>query len=134
MHELVSRVKPMSAVRAAALLLLCLAGSPNALAASAKTTLEVQHLLTYLESSGCEFHRNGSWYQAEQARDHLEKKFQYLDKRALIGSSEDFITRAASTSSISGNAYQVRCPNSKAVTSAEWLGAELRRYRAKQSR
>jgi hypothetical protein len=134
MHELVSKAKSMSALITAALLLLGFASSPNAVAASAKTTMEVNHLLTYLETSGCEFHRNGSWHQSKQARAHLEKKFQYLDKRSLIGSSEDFITRAASTSSITGNAYLVRCPNSKATTSAEWLGAELQRYRAKRSR
>lgn len=102
-------------------------------AAPAKTQREVTHLLAYLESSGCDFHRNGSWHKAKQARAHLEKKYHYLDKRALIGSADDFISRAASASSMSGEVYLVKCPNGKAVSSSSWLGAELQRYRARSA-
>lgn len=34
---------------------------------------EVTYLLNYLEQSNCRFERNGSWYDAHEARAHLEK-------------------------------------------------------------
>ena len=34
--------------------------------------IEIDYLLTRLESSGCEFFRNGRWYEAARARKHLE--------------------------------------------------------------
>ena len=125
-------VKPAFIFPYALFALLVLFGlTSGASAAPAKTQREVTHLLAYLESSGCDFQRNGSWHKAKQARAHLEKKYHYLDKRALIGSAEDFISRAASASSMSGEKYLVRCPGGKAVTSASWLSLELQRYRGR---
>ena len=43
--------------------------------------------------------------------------------------SEDFITRAATESSMSHKPYQVRCAGKEAEPSASWLKAELSRYR-----
>jgi hypothetical protein len=43
--------------------------------------------------------------------------------------SEAFIQEAASESSLSGQAYHVRCGSSPAVNSADWFGAELKKYR-----
>jgi len=90
---------------------------------------EINHLLTHLEKSRCQFYRNGGWHSAAKARAHLEMKYDYLVKKGLIGTAEDFIEKAASQSSISGNAYQVKCGNGSSVTSAQWLEDELRRYR-----
>lgn len=89
---------------------------------------EIQHLLSYLATSGCAFYRNGDWYEAAAARAHLEKKYQYLLKKDLINRAEDFIARAATASSLSGEAYQVRC-GEQATNSAAWLMAELIRLR-----
>jgi len=96
---------------------------------SPATQAEITHLLDYLGNSKCEFYRNGAWHAAADARKHLEKKRDYLLKRSLIGSTEDFINRAATESSISGEKYKVRCKPNPAVPSGEWLRAELRRYR-----
>lgn len=93
---------------------------------------EIAHLVGYLKASGCSFRRNGSWYEAGQAAQHLERKYDYLVKRDLVTTGEDFIARAASESSISGKPYQVRCGQQAPVASAAWLKAELARYRALQ--
>jgi len=97
---------------------------------SANTQAEIAYLLSYLETSRCEFYRNGSWHDSKAARAHLEKKKNYLMNRSLIGNAEDFIEKAATASSVSGERYQVRCrPNPPAPT-GEWLHAELERFRA----
>lgn len=95
---------------------------------------EIAHLLQYVEQSGCQFNRNGTWYQARDARLHLQKKYDYLDKRGLAPDAESFIERAASQSSVSGRAYEVRCADSKTMPSARWLTDELQRYRDEQKK
>jgi hypothetical protein len=88
---------------------------------------EVQHLLQYVENSGCEFERNGTVYDSKQARSHIDRKYDYV--KSHVDETEDFIKYAASKSSMSGNKYQVTCNGSK-QTSAEWLHSELSKYRA----
>lgn len=90
---------------------------------------EIVHLVGYLKASGCQFNRNGSWHDAGDASRHLQRKYDYLLKRDLVATSEDFIDRAASQSSITGKPYQVRCGATAPVASAAWLKAELARYR-----
>jgi hypothetical protein len=93
------------------------------------TKLEIAHLFSYLQESGCQFDRNGTWYDSSEAVSHLNKKYQYLMRKGLILSSEDFIEGAASESSMSGRAYRVRCGSNPAVNSADWFGAVLEKYR-----
>ena len=90
---------------------------------------EITHLLGYIEASGCQFYRNGTWHNTGEARSHLEMKYRYLLKRDQIGTAEDFIERAASGSSVSGSPYRVRCDPNPPVAAAEWFTAELLRYR-----
>jgi uncharacterized protein DUF5329 len=96
--------------------------------------VEINYLLQHIEASGCEFYRNGSWYDAAQAKAHLRLKYDYLAARNQIGSAEDFIDKAASKSSLSGRAYKIRCAGAAEVESNPWLRDALERYRAaKQS-
>jgi hypothetical protein len=90
---------------------------------------EINHLLEFVGSSGCEFYRNGSWYDSKRAEAHLRSKYQWLAARAQINTAEDFIEKAATTSSLSGQPYEVRCGGSEAMTSNRWLHDELTRYR-----
>jgi hypothetical protein len=90
---------------------------------------EINHLVSYLKHSGCQFNRNGSWYATDKAVEHVNEKFQYLLKRDLVTSAEDFIARAASESSFSGKAYLVKCGSAAPQPSGPWLQAELDRYR-----
>jgi len=103
---------------------------PAAFAAEdARTHDEVAHLLDFLGHSGCQFKRNGTWYDADKARDHLQDKYVYLLKRDLVPNAQAFIERAAATSSMSGKPYEVKCGTGQPVPSARWLGDELQRYR-----
>ncbi len=91
---------------------------------------EIAHLLAYIEKSGCEFYRNGTWYNdTKAAREHVEMKFAYFSKKGRITSAEDFIAWAATKSEMSGKAYMVKHDNDTPQPLAEWLTAELNRYR-----
>ena len=113
------------------LLLVSFSGPVSAASPNGTTLAEIGHLLAYLGDSGCEFYRNGTWYGAVEARQHLEKKKDYLMQRSMISSTEDFIERAATQSSMSGETYQVRCRPNPAVSSNAWLKAELKKYRSR---
>ncbi|MGO0999389.1 DUF5329 domain-containing protein [Lysobacter sp. CA196] len=103
-----------------------LAGLGTAQAApSAQAEREIEQLIQALGSSSCQFERNGSWHDAKAAQAHLRKKLAYLRKRDLVDSADQFIERAASESSLSGQAYRVRCGGAPPVASAAWLKARL---------
>jgi len=95
-----------------------------------ETRAEIDVLLKKLQISGCQFNRNGTWYTSAEAQSHLSKKLEYLEKRGVITTSEDFIKLAASSSSTSGKAYQVKCCNEAAVESNSWLNNQLKTLRA----
>lgn len=86
---------------------------------------EVTALLARLEGSGCSFNRNATWHNSRDARRHLERKLEYVEKNAKATSAEAFIALAATSSSSSGKPYQVQCPGEQAVPSAAWLGSQL---------
>ncbi len=97
-------------------------------AVDAKAQKEITQLLDFVEHSDCQFIRNGSEYPAAEARAHLQKKLDYLANKDMVGSAEDFIERAATKSSMSGQRYQVDCPAGKQDAGA-WLSDELKRLR-----
>lgn len=105
-----------------------LSGQPTPIAMQ-----EITFLIKHMKESGCEFKRNGTWYRADEAVEHINKKYYYLLKRGLVSNAEEFIERVASESSMSGRPYQVKCGNDASVNSAAWLSAELVKYR-KQTR
>ncbi|MFG6459056.1 DUF5329 domain-containing protein [Roseateles sp. BYS96W] len=90
---------------------------------------EVDALLNRLQSSGCEFNRNGSWYAGAEARAHLLKKLDYLEGKGQVQTTEQFIALGASASSMSGQPYLVRCAGKPAMPSAGWLSSELQQLR-----
>lgn len=91
---------------------------------------EVNYLLGSIENSTCEFFRNGSWYDGRKAAAHLRDKYALLAAEDRVRTAEDFIEEAATTSSASGQPYQVRCSGGKAVPTNPWLRDMLARYRA----
>lgn len=95
---------------------------------------EVDALLARLEASGCTFYRNGTWYPAAEAKTHLLRKLDYLERHGTVTTTEQFIDLAASGSSQSGEPYQVRCGNAAPVTSATWLRSQLEPMRANKRR
>jgi len=92
--------------------------------------IEVDFLLGFVEGSGCDFLRNGSWHGPGAARSHLRQKYDFLEARGLVHSTEDFIDKAASYSSFSGEPYRVRCKGGTPVATGPWLRDELARFRA----
>ena len=88
---------------------------------------EIAHLLTFVADSGCTYVRNGKQYDATEAREHIERKYDYIRER--ISTTEQFIQYAATESSMSGQPYSVICSGQE-EPSADWLNRELARYRA----
>jgi len=91
---------------------------------------EINYLLGFVRASGCEFYRNGTWYDSERAQEHLRYKYEYLSAHDRVATAEEFIEQAATKSSLTGRPYLLRCGRSKVVTSEEWLRAALARLRS----
>lgn len=102
----------------------------SALAVAASLTpapvrAEIDALLAKLGSSGCQFDRNGTWYNSTEARDHLRRKLEYVEGKVALPSAEQFIELAASKSSSSGKPYHVKCGSESAIESQQWLNRQL---------
>jgi hypothetical protein len=104
--------------------------APPATVQTEITKTEINYLLGFVERSGCQFYRNGSWYDSKQAEAHLREKYDFLAAKGLIKSAEDFIERAATKSSLSSKAYAIKCGDGPVVTTNQWLRAALAGYRS----
>lgn len=93
-----------------------------------QTADEIRGLLEFVENSDCTFIRNGTEYAGPRARAHLEQKLNYLESKNRVKSAEDFIDLAATKSSMSGRAYEVRCSQGTQPAGI-WLHRELQRQR-----
>jgi hypothetical protein len=105
------------------------AGRPTTVAVT-----EINYLVDYLGKSGCEFYRNGAWYESRTAKDHLRHKYDVLVQHGQIGTADDFIEKAATKSSVTGLAYKVRCAGGPEISSSQWLRDALVKYRSGRSR
>jgi hypothetical protein len=99
----------------------------TSLPAQADVTREIDHLLGFIEESGCTFVRNGDAHDSVEARKHIEKKYDYAGR--WIETAEQFVEYTATRSSISGERYVVNCGGYE-QPSAEWLLSELDNYRS----
>lgn len=122
-------IRSMNVKSCLAVFLLGACASLSAQGVSPATTREVDQLFKVLAQSNCEFSRNGSWYAAPKASEHLQRKYDYLQKKGLVTSTESFIELAATKSSMSGTPYQVRCGNAAPVSSQSWFTGKLRELR-----
>jgi len=93
-----------------------------------QTETEVDYLLTTIGSSECVFVRNGKEYNAEKAEAHLRMKFERGKQYAPT--TEQFIQRLASKSSMSRKSYFIECDGEARVPSGQWLTHLLNDYRA----
>lgn len=113
-----------------ALAVLISTGAGSATAAPSETARrEIASLIGALDSSTCRFQRNGSWYDGAKARAHLQRKYDYLLKKNQVDTAEQFIERAASRSSMSGQPYRIACPGQPEQNAASWFGARLQALR-----
>jgi Family of unknown function (DUF5329) len=112
------------------LLTIIFAAAGSAASLSPPARAEIDALLSRLEASSCTFNRNGTWYPAAEAKAHLLGKLKYLEDRGAVQSAEQFIERAASSSSTSGQPYLVKCGSAAPVQSGTWLRSQLEVLRA----
>jgi hypothetical protein len=126
MTNRISRHSARALVASALLLLVfTLANAGTLLTETASA--EINHLLDFVQSSGCDFNRNGTWYDAGHARTHLQDKFAYAKSRSLA-TADQFIDKIGSRSSFSGKPYRVRC-GAQELDAGPWLNRELKRFR-----
>jgi len=96
----------------------------------ADTQQEIDHLLDFVARTDCQYDRNGTIHNGQEARDHINMKYEYYQKK--VKTSEDFIKYSATKSKLSGRKYKIRCPGQSAMDSSVWLLNELQTYRAGQ--
>lgn len=115
-------------MRIALLIALVLAWVPG-IAADDATVIaaEIDFLLTAVGDSNCSFIRNGKTHTSEDAEAHLRMK--YRRGRRYVSTTEQFIERLASGSSISKRPYLVICGDAEPVPTGQWLFERLREYR-----
>ena len=112
-------------IRAFAVFLLIATGT-----AIADTQEEIDHLLDFVARTDCQYDRNGTIYNGQEARDHISMKYEYYQKK--VKTTEDFIRYSATESKMSGRKYKIHCPNQETMDSGLWLLNELQTYRAGQ--
>ena len=88
---------------------------------------EIDYLISSVGKSGCTFIRNGRRYSGRDARAHLRSKRRH--NAHLIDSTEEFIEKIASKSSMSGKSYLISCKGEEQQTAGEWFTTVLRNYR-----
>ncbi len=88
---------------------------------------EIDYLLSAVGASDCAFIRNDKRHSAADAEDHLRMK--YRRGKRYAPTTEAFIERLASKSSISKKLYLIDCPGEGLAPSGEWLTERLAEYR-----
>lgn len=92
---------------------------------------EIGYLIDSVDQSGCTFIRNGKSHSAEDAADHLRMK--YRRGKSYANGAEQFISRLASKSLLSGKPYFMVCDGEDAQKTGDWLMQRLLAYRAGRS-
>lgn len=110
----------------ALVLLLCLL--PLSARADDAAPAEIDFLLRAVGSSDCTFIRNGQRHDSRSAEDHLRMK--YRRGKRYAPTSEKFIERLASKSSLSRKLYYIECEGEEKMPSGDWLTQRLGEYRA----
>jgi hypothetical protein len=91
--------------------------------------VEINYLLATIGESGCTFYRNGIWYDAKRAAEHLRSKYDLLAGKDQITTAEDFVEKVATGSSLSGQQYQIKCGGAAPVPTRQWMLDALAHYR-----
>ncbi len=93
------------------------------------TAKVVAALIEQTKNSGATFIRNGKTHTAEEAAEHLQKKYDHFLKKGKIKSPEDFIKMAGTKSLMSGKYYMLKFPDGSEIKSADWLTEQLKLLR-----
>ncbi|MBK8398812.1 MAG: DUF5329 family protein [Leptospiraceae bacterium] len=88
---------------------------------------KIKFLLNELDKpeANIRFIRNGEEFSGKEAREHMQKKWNYAKDK--IKTVDDFIDLIASKSSLTGNKYYVKLADGKKIESAQWLRETLKK-------
>ena len=92
-------------------------------AADPQTKAEIDELITFVQTSGVRFIRNGTEYSGADGAQHLRDKLGKAGGR--VKTTDDFITGIASKSYLSGKPYLVKFADGHTEPTGEWLRAHL---------
>jgi hypothetical protein len=91
---------------------------------------EIEYLLTTIGNSDCTFIRNGKRHDARDAEAHLRMK--YRRGKRYAPTSEKFIERLASKSSLSNKPYYIECKSEERMAFGPWLMQRLKELRQRK--
>lgn len=87
----------------------------------------IDYLIQSLSSlKGAVFIRNGKEYDAQAARDHLQKKLTHAGER--VKTAEEFIKYCASESSVTHQPYKIRFANGTVSDTASYFNSKLKEF------
>jgi len=98
-----------------------------ALALDPQTKAEIDELISFVQTSGVRFIRNGEEYSAVEGADHLRQKLAKAGDR--VKTTDDFITLVASKSYLTGEPYLVKFADGHTEPTGDWLRAHLAEVR-----
>ncbi len=91
---------------------------------------EVEELISFVQTSGVRFIRNGTVYSGAEGADHLRDKLARAGDR--VKTTDDFITGIASKSSLSGKPYVVKFADGRTQPTGDWLHEHLAEVRRRK--
>jgi hypothetical protein len=94
-----------------------------ALALDPQTKAEIDELITFVQTSGVGFIRNGKEYPAAEAAQLLRVKLANAGGR--VKTTDDFITGVASSTYVFRKPYLVKFADGRTQPTGEWLKAHL---------
>jgi len=101
--------------------------SATVLGRESRQQQRIDYLLQSLSSlRGAVFIRNGKEYDAQAARDHLQKKLNYAGER--VRTAEEFIKYCASESSVTRQPYKIRFGNGTISDTTSYFNSKLKEF------
>jgi len=89
---------------------------------------EIDFLIRMIGNSNFTFIRNGKDYTAKEGAAHMREKLRSAGYR--VKTSEEFIEKIATRSSLSGEPYILKTPEGKKISTGHWLTEMLVEYRS----
>ncbi len=91
----------------------------------------IEYLISHVSGSGLTFIRNARRYSGAEAAEHMHRKYEHFKDE--IRTPEDFITRCATRSLLSGKLYLIITEQGEEIATSDWLGRALEEYRARRT-
>ena len=92
-----------------------------------KTKAEIKFLIDHVKNSSFIFIRNGKEHSAEDAYNHMMKKYKFFKDE--IDTADKFIELTLTKSTMTGEHYKIKLPDSKVVLSQDYFLEKLKSFR-----